>query len=114
MYTVEMAATVRIEPSAHEALSAIARAKQLSLTEALSRAIEMYRREIFVSDLASDYAALREDAAGWAEELSERVEWDRTVGDGLPLNRARRSPAVRERSKKKLSSKLPASKSRRR
>jgi hypothetical protein len=114
-----MAATVRIEPAAHEALSAIARAKKLSLTEALSRAIETYRREVFVSDLAADFAILREDVAGWAEEASERDEWERTTGDGLPIARGRGTPvgpplSQNKRSRKKSSPRAAPSRPRRR
>jgi len=111
-----MAATVRIESSAHEALSAIARAKHLSLTEAPSLAIEAYRREVFVSDLAVDFAAQKDDASGWAEELAERAAWDGTVADGLPLDpplaSGRRRPAAALRSKKKLPTKTVGGKQR--
>ena len=102
---VYMAATVRIEPSAHEALAAIARAKQLSLTEALSRAIEVYRREVFVADLALDFAALREEPGAWAEEVAQRAEWDGTAGDGLQPEGGKPRPAsavARQRSKRRF------------
>ena len=72
---VYMSATVRIEARAHAALSAIARAKQLSLTEALSRAIEAYRREVFVADLSSDFAALREAVAAAYPRTRVNLDW---------------------------------------
>jgi len=78
-----MAETVRIDPAAHAALAEIARAKQLSLTEALSQAVESYRRELFLEGLASDFAALRADVDAWADEQVEREAWDITSGDGL-------------------------------
>ena len=80
---VYMAETVRIDPAAHAALAEIARAKQLSLTEALSQAVESYRRELFLEGLASDFAALRADVDAWADEQVEREAWDITSGDGL-------------------------------
>ena len=78
-----MAETIRIEPAAHAALAEIARAKHLSLVEALSRAVEAYRREVFLEGLAEDYAALRKDEKHWAAEQAERKAWDRTNMDGL-------------------------------
>jgi hypothetical protein len=78
-----MAETVRIDPRAHAVLSRIARAKHLSLTEALSRAVEAYRREVFLDGLASDFAALRGNAKAWADERNEREAWNQTIRDGL-------------------------------
>jgi hypothetical protein len=78
-----MAATVRIDPASHAALSEIARAKQVSLTEALSRAVEAYRREVFLEACASDFAALRRDPGAWTEEMAERAVWEATTADGL-------------------------------
>jgi hypothetical protein len=80
---VYMAETVRIDPAAHTALVEIARAKHVSLTEALSRAVELYRREVFLEGVASDFAALQADAGAWAEEQAARSAWDATNDDGL-------------------------------
>jgi len=78
-----MAETVRIEPVAHAALSSIARSKSLSLTEALSRAVESYRREVFLEAMVSGFEELRADPEAWAGEQAERAAWDATMGDGL-------------------------------
>jgi predicted transcriptional regulator len=78
-----MAETVRIDPAAHAALTEIARAKHISLTEALTRAVETYRREVFLEAVAAGFAALRQDEAAWAEERGERDLWDTTLADGL-------------------------------
>ena len=80
---VDMAETVRIDPAAHAALAEIARAKHIPLTEALSRAVELYRREVFLEGVASDFAALRSDRRAWRGELVEREAWDTTSADGL-------------------------------
>lgn len=37
----------------------------LSLTEALTRAVERYRREVFLEDLSGEFAALRADQKAW-------------------------------------------------
>jgi hypothetical protein len=78
-----MAETVRIEPAARAALVQIARAKQVSLTEALSRAVEAYRRELFLDGVARDFIALRDDSRAWAEEQAERAAWDTAGRDRL-------------------------------
>jgi len=80
---VHMAETVRIDPSAHVALTEIATAKHISLTEALSRAVERYRREVFLEDVSADFAALRANHGAWNEEMAERDAWDATDTDGL-------------------------------
>jgi hypothetical protein len=80
---VYMAETVRIEPAAHLALVEIAREKHVSLTEALSLAVELYRREVFLEGVAADFASLQADAGAWAEEEAERRVWDASNADGL-------------------------------
>jgi hypothetical protein len=78
-----MADTVRIDAAAHAALTEIARAKHLTLTEALSRAVETYRRHVFLEGVADDFTALRSDPKAWREELAERAAWDTAAADGL-------------------------------
>jgi hypothetical protein len=78
-----MAETIRIDPVAHATLAEIARAQHLSLTETLSRAVEEYRRKVFLDSLNADFAALRVDPKAWAEELAERTAWSSTDTDGL-------------------------------
>ena len=76
-----MAETVRIDPKAHAILREIASATDLSLTEVLSRAVEEYRRKVFLEGLAKDFAALRSDRESWSEELAQRQAWDATLAD---------------------------------
>jgi predicted transcriptional regulator len=75
-----VAETIRISPETHAALTRIAKAQRISLTEALSRAVELYRREQFLAGVAADYAALssRERAA----ERADADAWDSTLRDG--------------------------------
>jgi hypothetical protein len=80
---VPMAETVRIDPNAHATLAEIARAKHIPLTEALSRAVEAYRRQVFLEAVASGFEALRDDPEAWAEEQAERAPWEATSADGL-------------------------------
>ncbi len=78
-----MAQTVRIDPAAHTALNEIARAKRLSLTEALARAIELYRRHLFLEQMRAGFAEVCDNKDAWAEEVEERRLWDTADRDGL-------------------------------
>jgi hypothetical protein len=51
------------------------------MTEALSRAVEAYRRAMFFEALAAGYASLTDEQR--AEENAERDLWDTTSADGL-------------------------------
>ncbi len=53
------------------------------MTEVLDQAIELYRRQRFLSGLNADFAALQQDKTTWEEELAEREAWDSTLTDGL-------------------------------
>jgi hypothetical protein len=78
-----MAETVRIDPASHTALAEFARAKNIPLAEALRRAVELLRRELFFEQMNAGYAALRANSDAWAEEQLETEAWDRTNTDGL-------------------------------
>jgi hypothetical protein len=74
--------TVRISESSHRALRDLAECEKAPLQTVLERAIENYRRRRFLEAANRQYAALREDAAAWQQETTERAEWDRVLGDG--------------------------------
>jgi hypothetical protein len=78
-----MAQTVRIDAASHASLVEIAKAKHIPLSEALARAVEAYRRDVFFEAMAAGYQALRANPKAWAEELAERARWDTTNADGL-------------------------------
>lgn len=49
----------------------------------LDEAIESLRRQRFLEQVNSAYAALRADPEAWEETLDERRAWDATLADGL-------------------------------
>ena len=51
--------------------------------ESLDPALEKARRDQFLDEMNTAYAALRNDPQGWEEELAERALWDRALDDGL-------------------------------
>ncbi len=76
-----MAETVRIAPEAYDKLVKIAESLHVSLTEALSEALQEYQRELFLRGVAADFAALT--TAERTEEQDELATWDNTLSDGL-------------------------------
>lgn len=76
-----MAETVRIDAEAYAELTEIAKEMHISLTVALSKAIECCRREMFLKGVVDDFSALR--AEEHVEEQAEREVWDATNTDGL-------------------------------
>jgi len=75
--------TVRIDRQTHQALKELAASTGNSMREVLALATESYRRQLFLEKLAEEFAALRADEETWEEELTERREWETTLGDGL-------------------------------
>lgn len=78
-----MHAPIEIDEAAERALRQVAEAEGISVPEALARAIEVYRRQVFDEKVNASFAAARADAAGWAEEQAERDAWDATLADGF-------------------------------
>jgi hypothetical protein len=74
---------VRISPHAHELLRQLAEEESDSMQAVLDRAIERYRRESFLRAANDEYAALKQDAKAWKQELQEREIWESTSADGL-------------------------------
>ena len=75
--------TVRISHDARETLRRLAREEGQSIHAVLDKVVEAYRREKFLRDANSDFAALKKDRRAWREELQERRLWEDTLRDGL-------------------------------
>lgn len=76
-------ATVRISPRAHQSLKELAKLTGEPMPAVLDRAIEDFRRRVFLEGLSQDFAELRADPKQWEEERSERRAWDAALADGL-------------------------------
>jgi hypothetical protein len=76
-------ATIRITNRSRETVRALARDMGLQQQEVLDRAVEAYRRQLFLQGANAAYAALRDNPAAWAAEQAERAVWDVAVGDGV-------------------------------
>jgi hypothetical protein len=76
-----MSATVRISQASWQALRQIAAQAGEPMQTVLDKAIEAYRRQCFLHETNKAYAALRDNAEAWGEEIAEREAWEITDGD---------------------------------
>ncbi|MGH9755781.1 MAG: toxin-antitoxin system protein [Blastocatellia bacterium] len=74
--------TVIISESAHQLLQQLADLEKTSTEVVLDRALEVYRREVFLRQANIAFADLKSDEEAWKEELEERELWDNTIADG--------------------------------
>lgn len=75
-------ATIRITNRSRETVRELARDMGLQQQEVLDRAVEAYRRQLFLQSANAAYAALRGNPAAWTVEERERAAWDSTLADG--------------------------------
>jgi hypothetical protein len=75
--------TVRISDSSRTTLRELAAKEKASMQAILDKALESYRRQLFLAEVNKAYAALRQDPKAWAQVEKERAEWDAALGDGL-------------------------------
>ncbi len=76
------AQNVVISAPAHQLLLQLAELEQISIQTVLDRALESYRRELFLKQANAAFDALKQDTEAWGEELEERELWDSTLADG--------------------------------
>jgi hypothetical protein len=75
--------TVRISDNSRTILRELAVKENAPMQAILDKAIESYRRQLFLTEVNKAYAALRQNPKAWAQVEKERAEWDATLGDGL-------------------------------
>lgn len=76
-------ATVRIDSVSHIMLRRIAEQSKESMQSALAKAVELYRRQIFLQKSNAAFADIRKNPKAWQEELKERENWDLTLLDDV-------------------------------
>ena len=81
--------TVRVREETYRLLRQISRAEGTSMPAVLERAVDAYRRHLFLTDLNAAYAALRQDPEAASALGDELRAWDATLGDGLPADEDR-------------------------
>ncbi len=77
------APSVHLSDASHRVLQELAAQTGHAPTEILDRALEAYRRGLFLEQLNASYAALRADPVAWAEVEAERQSMAGSLMDGL-------------------------------
>jgi hypothetical protein len=54
-----------------------------TIQEILDKAIENYRRNLFLVQANESFFTLRNNKTLWQEEIAEREAWDQTLADGI-------------------------------
>jgi hypothetical protein len=75
--------TVRVRPQTYTRLADLARQHDESLTDALDRLVEEWRRFRIFEEASRAYAAMAAYPVSNAAWRAEIAAWDVTVGDGL-------------------------------
>ncbi|MBW4695380.1 MAG: hypothetical protein KME27_26830 [Lyngbya sp. HA4199-MV5] len=75
--------TVSLSNTSHATLIKLAETSGESMQTVLDKAIENYRRHVFLMQANQAFDALRQNQALWQEELAERGLWDQTMADGV-------------------------------
>ena len=75
--------TVSLSNTAHETLIKLAETSGKTMQTVLDKAIENYRRYVFLVQANQAFDALRQNQELWQEELAERGLWDQTIADGV-------------------------------
>lgn len=74
--------TVRVSTATWRLLRELAKEANIPMQEVLQGALEDYRRKQILDQANNAYQKLRDSTTGWAEEVAERREWERTLADG--------------------------------
>jgi predicted DNA-binding protein len=95
---------VRISSKAKEALEELSRKSGEPMLYVIDRAIEEYRRRVFLEETNIAYAKLRKDEKASKEYDQEMAAWDTTLMDGLDESETRddgrkRTPGKKGRKK---------------
>jgi hypothetical protein len=78
-----MATQLRVNESTHATIRNLAQEFGESMQSIVEKAIERYKRELFLESLNEDFKHLRENEEAWNEELDERRLWENTLTDGV-------------------------------
>jgi hypothetical protein len=77
------APTIPISEAAHQLLKELAERTGQTMVEVLDKALDAYRRKLFLEQVNAGYAELRSDPEAWTEHQAEQKLWDATLMDGL-------------------------------
>ena len=75
--------TIRISEGSRATLRELSASQGEPMQTVLDKAIEDYRRKVFLERLNAAFQALRDDPEAWKEEEEERALFEGTLMDGL-------------------------------
>ncbi len=78
-----MAIQVRVNEATHLTIRNLAKEFGESMQSIVDKAVERYKRELFLEGLNQDFRNLQENEADWNDELAERKLWENTLLDGV-------------------------------
>lgn len=75
--------TIDISETTHKTLLQLAQTSGDDFVTIMDRAVENYRRYVFLVQADRAFATLKQNEGLWQEELAERKLWDLTIADGV-------------------------------
>ncbi len=78
-----MSDTVQISSEAKGVLQQLSTQTGKRMEEILNKAVELYRRYLFLKRTNAAFAALRANLDAWTDEEEERMAWGATLFDGI-------------------------------
>jgi hypothetical protein len=75
--------TIDISETTHKTLLQLAQSSGDDLVTIMDRAVENYRRYIFLVQADRAFSTLKQNEELWQEEIAERQAWDVTIADGV-------------------------------
>ena len=75
--------SIQISEKSLEIVRNISERNGLQMSDVLDKAVETYRREVFLDDTNRAFETLKKDSDSWQEELEERALWEDTLSDGV-------------------------------
>ncbi|MBC7343344.1 MAG: toxin-antitoxin system protein [Clostridia bacterium] len=76
-------AIVRVSKAAWHTLKDLSERRGETMQEIVDKALEEYRRKLFLEEANRAFAEIRNNPQAWQEELEERKAWDAAIADGL-------------------------------
>jgi hypothetical protein len=73
--------TIDLSETTHKTLLQLAQTSGDDLVTIIDRAVENYRRYVFLVQADRAFAKLRQNEELWQEEIAERQMWDLTIAE---------------------------------
>ena len=75
--------TIDISETTHKTLLQLSQTSGEDIVTVMERAVENYRRYVFLAQADRAFAALRQNEELWQDEIAERQAWEITIADGV-------------------------------